>query len=87
MFNRLTPIGGQPLNAAIQCLDWYNKNKDSKPEFTTVSNELPDCPCNLESLSFDPWFWPKESSVTQASSMYTVEILPSELFERRGKVI
>ncbi|XP_053395504.1 uncharacterized protein LOC123523715 isoform X3 [Mercenaria mercenaria] len=86
LFSRLTPIGVRLPNAAMMCLDWFNENKHKKSDFQELSgNGMPDCPCNLDSLSFDPWYWPADETGEDNSTTFTVEILPSQLFGQSGK--
>jgi len=44
-------------NTAVQCVSWYHETKHMKEDIETVSNmALPECPCDLTSMSFDPWW-------------------------------
>jgi len=43
-------------NTAVQCVTWYHEAKQMKDEIKAYSEKMPKCPCDLTSMSFDPWW-------------------------------
>ncbi|XP_060570647.1 fibrillin-2-like isoform X2 [Ruditapes philippinarum] len=44
-------------NNAVNCINWYNENKDQKRYFDYIASLTPECPCDIRLSRFDPWFW------------------------------
>ncbi|XP_053395361.1 uncharacterized protein LOC123523940 isoform X4 [Mercenaria mercenaria] len=82
LLQRLTAAGTKETNYAVQCIDWYNQNKHMISNIKEMSEKMPECPCSLDSLIYDPWYWPTDD---ERATSYSVEILPSGLFKPYGK--
>ncbi|KAL4236418.1 hypothetical protein ACF0H5_004803 [Mactra antiquata] len=82
LFNRLTHASPTPLSNEANCLIWYNQNKHLKTKVETISNEMPDCPCDIIGLRNDLWYLEKED--ISSSTYICAEMLPS-IYEHFGK--
>jgi len=40
----------------VLCVAWYHDTIHMKENITAYSQKLPQCPCDLTSMSFDPWW-------------------------------
>jgi len=56
LVKRLTEDTTLLPNTAVQCVSWYHETKHMKQDIDTVAKKLPECPCDLTSMSFDPWW-------------------------------
>ena len=56
LVKRLTDDRTLLPNTAVQCVSWYHDTKHMKEDIETFSNILPECPCDLTFMSFDPWW-------------------------------
>ncbi|XP_060591770.1 fibrillin-1-like [Ruditapes philippinarum] len=73
-------------NNAINCINWYNENKDQKRYFDYIASLTPECPCDIRLSRFDPWFWQIGlHRHRQDKSHYCVDMLHRGNFGHFGK--
>jgi hypothetical protein len=74
-------------NNAINCINWYNENKDQKKYFNYIASLTPECPCDIRLSRFDPWFWQIGlHRHRKDKSHYCVDMLHRGNFGHFGKV-
>ncbi|XP_052807791.1 uncharacterized protein LOC128236745 isoform X3 [Mya arenaria] len=73
----------QLQNFAMDCVDWFIRNKHKKEEYHRIMSILPKCPCSLEKAEQDPL---ARGESTTNDKTICIELLPSFRAGFYGKV-
>jgi len=83
LLKRLTNDTTVVQNDAVLCVTWYHETIHLKENITTISEKLPECPCDLTSMSFDPWWKWRTADEKDRVCFY---LFPASAFANFGKV-